>query len=133
MVTMKRKGSMTIEASFLLPCIIMIILMIVFLMLYSYNVVTLWKNTYFIGLKAAEEERTGISYDVQQEWKRLSKETLVLPQKEKVSVKKTADTITVTGEMVFDIPFWGAMEIQQRSTVPLCSHKQLIVRVLKWK
>lgn len=130
---MRKKGSMTVEAAFLMPCIIIIILMVVFLMLYSYNVVALWKNTYYIGLKAAEEARTGISYDVQKEWKKLSKETLVLPQKEKVSVKKTADTITVTGEMVFDIPFWGTMEIQQKSTVPLCSYKELVVRLLKWK
>lgn len=130
---MKKKGSMTIEASFLLPCIIIVILMVVFLMLYSYNVVTLWKNTYYIGIKIAEQERTGISYDVQQEWKKLSKNTLVLPQKETVNIKKSADAVTVTGEMEFNIPFWGTMEIQQKSTIPLCSYKELVVRLLQWK
>lgn len=129
---MKKKGSMTVEASFLVPGIIFVIVLLIYLMFYSYNSITLWKNTYYVGLKVAEEKRGGIPYSLEQEWKELSKDTLVLPEGEMVTAKKKMDSIIVTGKTNFKIPFYGDVMLQQKSVVPICGFKKTVARVLKW-
>lgn len=127
------KGSITLEASFLIPILLVIILMLVFLMLFYYNKITVWKNTYYIGIKLAEAKKEGIVYDLEAEWNKISKNTLVLPEDIEVSQKKVADSATVVGKINFAIPFWGKVEIKEKSTVPLCSNKERLARSKLWK
>ena len=129
---MKKKGSMTIEASFLIPMLISVIIMLLYLMFYSYNSITSWKNTYYVGLKEAEEERGGASYPEQQQWQELSRDTLVLPEDGTVTVKKNMDSVVVTGQTDFTIPFYDKVTIQQKSTVPVCGLRNKVARLIKW-
>ena len=47
--------------------------------------------------------------------------------------KKVIDNIVVTGKVSFTIPFWGKVEIQEKSAVPLCSSRESIARNKLWK
>lgn len=129
----KFEGSITVEASFLMPILLVVIIMFVFLMIFYYNQITVWKNTYYIGMKLVEAKREGKEYDLEREWKSISKDTLVLPENMQVSQKKAVDSIVVTGKVYFTIPFWGSVEIKEKSTVPLCSSREIIARNRLWK
>lgn len=129
----KAKGSITVEASFLFPVLFIVIIMLVFLMIFYYNKTTVWKNTYYVGIKLADAKREGTVYDLETEWNRISKSTLVLPESTQVAAKRSADSMIVTGKMQFNIPFWGKVEIQEKSVVPLCSSRETIARSKLWK
>lgn len=129
----KIRGSITIEASFIMPMLLVVIIMLVFLMIFHYNKITVWKNTYYTGIKLAEAKREGTVYDLETEWNRISKDTLVLPENIQVTQKKVIDNIVVTGKVSFTIPFWGKVEIQEKSAVPLCSSRESIARNKLWK
>jgi putative transposon-encoded protein len=129
----KFRGSITIEASFIMPMLFVVIIMLVFLMLFYYNKITVWKNTYYTGIKLAEAKREGTVYDLETEWSKISKDTLVLPENIQVSQKKVTDSIVVTGKVDFTIPFWGSVEIEEKSAVPLCSSRETIARNKLWK
>ena len=126
-------GSITIEASLLFPILFLVIIMLVFLMIFYYNKITVWKNTYYTGIKLAEAKREGTVYDLQAEWNKICKDTLVLPENAQVSMRKAADCITVTGKIEFTIPFWGNVDIQEKSVVPLYSIRENMVRNKLWK
>ena len=127
------KGSMTIEASFIFPIIFFVIIMLVFLMFFYYNKITVWKNSYYTGIKVAEAKREGRKYDLETEWEKISKDTLVLPKNVQVTQKKMVDSIVVTGKIDFTIPFLGSIEIKEKSVVPLCSGRDSIARNKLWK
>lgn len=129
----KRKGSLTIEASWIMPIVLIVIIMMIYLLFFYYNKITVWKNTYYTGIKIIEKERDGIPYDLKKEWNELSKNTLVLPENIKVSEKKSVTTITVIGEIQFTIPFFGKISIQEKSVLPLCSGKEAAVRSIVWR
>lgn len=129
----KRKGSVTVEASYLLPIILVVIIMLVYSLFFCYNKITLWKNTYYAGLKLVEQEREGSKYNLENEWKTLCKDTLILPENIKVSKKQSLTSITVSGQMEFTIPFLGQVELKEKSVVPLCSGKEIVVRGIVWK
>lgn len=129
----KIRGSITIEASFIMPMLFVVIIMLVFLMLFYYNKITVWKNTYYTGIKLAEAKREGTVYDLETEWSKISKDTLVLPENIQVSQKKVVDSIVVTGKVDFTIPFWGSVKIEEKSAVPLCSSRETIARNKLWK
>lgn len=126
-------GSITVEASFLLPLICIVIIMLVFLMIFYYNKLTLWKNTYYTGIKLVEAEREKTDYDLKTQWSRLSKDTLVLAENVQVSFKKTLTDIVVTGKARFTIPFWGKVDIEEKSLVPLCRGRESMVRSRLWE
>ena len=126
-------GSITVEASFLLPLICIVIIMLVFLMVFYYNKLTLWKNTYYTGIKLVEAEREKADYDLNTQWTRLSKDTLVLAENVQVSFKKTLTDIAVTGKARFTIPFWGKVDIEEKSLVPLCRYRESMTRNRLWK
>lgn len=130
---MKRRGSMTVEASYLMPMILIVIIMLEFLFFYAYDKVALWGNTYYMALKVREQESENITYNMQQEWKTLCEQTLVLYQNDSVTVKKGTADVNVTGKMVFQVPFWGKVSITEQSSVPLGSGKKQAVRIVKWK
>lgn len=127
------KGNVTIEAAFVFPMVFIIIIMLVFLMLFYYNKVAVWNNTYYVGIKLAEAKREGTVYDLEGEWDKISKDTLVLPDNIRVSMKKGVDSITVTGKVEFYIPFWGKTKIQEKSSVPFCSGRETLARNKLWK
>ncbi len=129
----KLKGSITVEASLLCPILFIIIIMLFFLIIFCYNKITVWKNTYYTGIKLVEAERKGAIYDLETEWNRISKETLVLPENIQVSKKKTAGSITITGKIEFNIPFWGNVDIQEKSVMPLHSMRENVARNKLWK
>lgn len=129
----RSEGSITIEASLLFPILFIVIIMIVFLMLFYYNKITVWKNTYYTGIKLAETKREGTIYDLQTEWNKICKDTLVLPENAQVRMKKVADRITVTGKIEFTIPFWGNVDIQEKSVVPLYGIRENAARNKLWK
>lgn len=129
----KAGGSITVEASFLFPILFIVIIMLVFLALFYYNKITVWKNTYYVAIKLVEAKREGTIYDLETEWERISKDTLILAENVKVSSKKTMDCITVIGNIEFNIPFWGKTDVQEKSVVPLCSRKEIIARNKLWK
>lgn len=129
----KSKGSITIEASFLMPILLVVIIMLVFIAIFCYNKITVWKNTYYAGMKLVEAKREGNEYDLEKEWKRISKDTLVLPENMQISQKNVLDSIVVTGKVYFTIPFWGKVEIKEKSAVPLCSSREKTARNRLWK
>lgn len=129
----KRKGSVTVEASYLLPMILVVIIMLVYSLFFYYNKITLWKNTYYAGLKLVEQEREGNTYNLETEWKTLCKDNLILPENVKVSKKQSLTSITVSGQAEFTIPFWGTVTLKEKSVVPLCSGKEIVVRGIVWK
>lgn len=126
-------GSITVEASFLCPIIVLVIIMLIFLTFFYYNKITVWKNAYYVAIKLAEAKREGTVYNVETEWERISKDTLIWAENVKVSSKKTMDCITVTGKIEFNIPFWGKADIQEKSVVPLCSSREMVARNKLWK
>lgn len=126
-------GSITVEASLLFPILLIVIIMLVFSTIFYYNKITVWKNTYYTGIKLAEAKREGSVYNLETEWDRISKDTLVLPENVQVSMKTMADSITVTGKIQFNIPFWGNVDIQEKSVVPLYSIRENTVRNKLWK
>ena len=67
---LKRRGSVTVEASWLLPMILIVIIMLVYSLFYYYNKITLWKNTYYVGMKLVEQEREETTYNLEKEWER---------------------------------------------------------------
>lgn len=127
------RGSITVEASLLFPILFIVIIMLVFLMIFYYNKITVWKNTYYAGIKLVEAKREGRIYDLETEWDRISRDTLVLPENVQVSMKKMADSIIVTGKIEFNIPFWGNVDIQEKSVVPLYSIRENTIRNKLWK
>lgn len=129
----KRKGSVTIEASYLLPIILIVIIMLVYSLFFCYNKIVLWKNTYYAGLKLVEQERDGRAYDLEKEWQILCKDTLILPENIKVNKKQSITSITVLGEIEFTIPFWGTVKLEEKSVVPLCNGKEIVVRGIVWR
>ena len=129
----KRKGSVTVEASYLLPMILVVIIMLVYSLFFYYNKITLWKNTYYAGLILVEQEREGNTYNLETEWKTLCKDNLILPENVKVSKKQSLTSITVSGQAEFTIPFWGTVTMKEKSVVPLCSGKEIVVRGIVWK
>lgn len=130
---MKKKGSMTIEASFLIPCIILVIVMLLYLVFYSYNSITLFKNTCYVGIKVMGEERKGSVYFPEKEWEQISKDTLVISEEESINVKSESDKIIVTGKINFTIPFYKKLTLQEKSVIPECRHKKTVARMVKWK
>lgn len=130
---LKRRGSVTVEASWLLPMILIVIIMLVYSLFYYYNKITLWKNTYYVGMKLVEQEREETTYNLEKEWEVLCKDTLILPENMKVNRKKTFDSMTVSGEMEFTIPFLGVVKIEEKSVVPMCSGKEAVARSIVWK
>lgn len=129
----RHRGNITVEASLLFPILFIVVIMLVFLMIFYYNKITVWKNTYYAGIKLVEAKREGRVYDLETEWDRISRDTLALPENVQVSMKKIADSIIVTGKIEFNIPFWGNVEIQERSVVPLYSIRENTVRNKLWK
>lgn len=127
------RGNITIEASLLFPILFIVIIMLVFLTIFYYNKITVWKNTYYIGMKLVEAKREGDIYDLKTEWERISQNTLVLPENAQVSMKNVADSITVIGKIEFHIPFWGNVDIEEKSVVPLCSIRENTTRNKLWK
>lgn len=130
---LKRRGSVTVEASWLLPMILIVIIMLVYSLFYYYNKITLWKNTYYVGMKLVEQEREETTYNLEKEWEVLCKDTLILPENMKVKRKKTFDSMTVSGEIEFTIPFLGVVKIEEKSVVPMCSGKEAVARSIVWK
>lgn len=130
---MKKKGSMTIEASFLIPCIILVIVMLLYLVFYSYNSITLFKNTCYVGIKVMGEEKKGSVYLPEKEWEQISKDTLVLSEEESINVKSKSDKITVIGKINFTIPAYNELILQEKMVIPECSYKKTVARMVKWK
>lgn len=130
---MKRRGSMTVEASYLMPMILIVIIMLEFLLFYEYDRIALWGNTYYTAFSIAQQKRENTVYDIQKEWKTLCETTLVLYQDSSVSVKRRTGSVEVTGKMTFFIPFWGKVDIKEKSSVPLGTGKKQVARMLKWK
>lgn len=130
---MRKKGSVTVEASYLIPTILIVIIMLEFLLFYMYDKVALWADTYYMALRIAQQEREDITSDVEQDWLLLCKDTLILYQKSKVSVKHTTGKIEVSGQIEFSIPFWRKVTITEKSLVSTGSGKKQVARAVKWK
>lgn len=80
-----------------------------------------------------EQERDGGTYSLEKEWEVLCRDTLILPENVKVSKKKSLTSVTVSGEADFYIPFWGKVTLKEKSVVPLCSGKEIVVRSILWE
>lgn len=130
---MRKKGSVTVEASYLIPTILIVIIMLEFLLFYMYDKVALWADTYYMALRIAQQEREDITSDVEQDWLLLCKDTLILYQKSKVSVKHTTGKIEVSGQIEFSIPFWRKVTITEKSLVSTGRGKKQVARAVKWK
>lgn len=130
---MMRKGSITIEASYLMPMILIVIIMLEFLLFFAYDKMVLWGNTYVTAFQIKEQERVNGTCDIQQQWQTLCETTLVLYQDSSVTVKHRTNSVEVTGKITFQIPFWGKILITEKSSVPLGNGKKQVVRIIKWK
>lgn len=130
---MRQRGSITVEASYLIPTLLIVIIMLEFLAFYMYDKVALWADTYYMALKITEQEQAGITMDVEQEWASLCKDTLILYQDRKVSVKHTTGSVEVIGQIEFYLPFWKQITITEKSVVSTGGGKKQVARAVKWK
>lgn len=130
---MKAKGSMTVEASYLMPVLFIVIIVMEFLLFYAYDRTALWTDTYHTALLIVQNERDNREYNINEKWEELCKSTLVLHGKDKVSVKYGINKVKVTGQIEFYMPFFGKIDMKETSVVSLGNGKKKMARALKWK
>lgn len=126
-----KKASMTVEASYIVPVILMMFLMIVYLVFYFHDKDVLTGAAYEVAVVGAQNVRQDPSYDVQDlaalYWERIRGKCILFSD---VAAEAEQDDHQIIVEVT---AARGKMRIQTRATAHISQPEQAIYRVKKWK